>query len=200
MTKPHSQGRMIRIDIAEDDGLSKLSDGAARMLFYLYPHLNSYGKFSGGPGTITENVIPLLRWSRKKILSYLTEINTHTSMKVWTHNGRFFVHDLRFSQQQEIREDRRGRDTLPSYPGANCMKTGHSKYSLPELLPDLLPHEVEVEVQGEEEFEVELEASRALPSPPFGRGGAAAVLEESEEDRQKGLEAIRRCKQMLGMT
>ena len=96
---------MIRVDIAEDEGMARLSDGAARLYTWLYPHLNSYGKFSGGPGTIKETVVPLLGWNRKKILAYLAEINTHTSVKVWTQNGRFYVHDIRFFEKQEIRED-----------------------------------------------------------------------------------------------
>jgi hypothetical protein len=127
MTKPRSQGRMIRIDVAEDVGLSKLSDGAARLYFMLKPHLNYHGKFSGGPHVIRENVVPLLPWSAKRINGYLVEINTHTSVRVWKQFGRFYVHDLAFSSEQDLREDRKGRDNLPSYPGPDVMKPLTSK-------------------------------------------------------------------------
>ena len=195
MATPRSQGRMIRVSIAEDAGINQLSDGAARLYFMLKPHLNSHGKFSGGPYVIKENVVPLLPWSAKRINGYLVEINTHTSVRVWKQFGRFYVHDLAFSSEQDLRDDRKGRDSLPAYPGADRMKAGTSKYSLPELLPDpfpdLLPHEVEVEVKGEEEreVEVELEASHALPSPPPGGGGAAASHSSaisSRAQRDKG--------------
>jgi len=172
MATPRSQGRMIRVSIAEDAGINRLSDGAARLYFMLKPHLNSHGKFSGGPHVIRENVVPLLPWSAKRINGYLVEINNHTSVRVWNQFGRFYVHDLAFSSEQDLRDDRKGRDSLPEYPGADRMKAGTSKYSLPEYLPDLLPHEVEVE--EEREVEVESEAIRALPSPPPGGCGAAA--------------------------
>ena len=216
MSKLRSTGRMIRRDLAEDEGMARLSDGASRLYFHLLPWLDSWGKFSGGPGTISETVIPLLGWSRKRILSYLAEINLHTSMRVWTQNGRFCVHDERFFEKQDIREDRRGRDTLPSYPGADRMKPGTSPKSLPELLPDEVPPEVEVEVevefQREEEGEVELNPNRALPLPPSVGGGATApqdrgngkgasngeipeskmalIRKPKDEDHQKTLEAL----------
>ena len=191
MANPRPQGRMIRVDIADDACLAKLSDGAARLYFYLTPHLTAHGKFAGGAPTMRDNVVPLLGWSVKRILGYLAEINTHTSMKVWKQLGRVFVHDLTFFERNEIRSDRIGRDSIPSYPGADRMKTGTSPKSLPEYLPDLLPHEVEVEVQIEEEgeVEVELEAIRALPSPPSEGGGAAASQSSampSNASRDKG--------------
>ena len=175
MIRSRSQGRMIRIDIAEDEGLSKMSDGAARLYFHITPFLSAYGKFSGGPHTIRENVVPRLPWTAKRINGYLVEINNHTSMRVWKQDGRFYIHDVTFFQKQDIREDRRGRDTLPSYPGPSVMKTSTSTKSLPEVLPDLLldqlSHEVEVELEVKEKKKEKLKSS--LPSPPSrgGRGG-----------------------------
>ena len=180
---------MIRVDMAEDKDLAKLSDGAARLYFHLIPFLTSHGKFSGGPHTIGENIVPLLRWKSKRILGYLAEINNHTSMRVWKQNGRFYVHDITFFKKQDIREDRKGVDRLPNYPGRERMKPIGSGNSIQELLPEVLtdevPHEVEFEVQREEEGEVELEASPALPSPHSGEGGAAA-LQENNEGNDKG--------------
>jgi hypothetical protein len=177
MSKTRSIGRMIRRDLAEDESMARLSDGAARLYFYLLPHLDSHGKFSGGPGTIQETIVPLLGWSRKRILSYLVEINSHTSVRVWTQNGRFFVHDERFFEKQEIREDRRGRDTLPPYPGPDRMKTSGSKNSLPEYVPDLLPHEVEVEVERKVEEEVEVpETPGARTAPLMGASAPGSML------------------------
>jgi hypothetical protein len=155
---------MIRRDLADNEGMARLSDGAARLFFYLYPHLDSYGKFAGGVGTIQETVVPRLGWKPKKIRGYLVEINRHTSMKIWIQNGRVYVHDVCFFDEQDIREDRRGRDSLPSYPGADRMKTGTSPFLVPEYVPDLLPHEVEVEVEGEEDVDGE----RAAASGPLG--------------------------------
>lgn len=177
MAIPKPQGRMIRVSIADDEGLAKLSDGAARLYFYLMPHLTAHGKFAGGASTMQENVVPLLGWTRKRIIGYLAEINTHTSMHVWKQNGRFYVHDGTFFERNEIRSDRMGRDSIPPYPGLDRMKTGTSKYSLPEFVPDLLPHEVEVEVEVEVEEEVmEKKASQRQPhahDTPV-RGGFAA--------------------------
>jgi hypothetical protein len=183
MIKSRSQGRMIRIDIAEDDGLSKLSDGATRLYFMLKPHLNSHGKFSGGPHVIRENVVPLLPWSAKRINGYLVEINTHTSVRVWKQFGRFYVHDLAFSSEQDLRDDRKGRDSLPAYPGADRMKAGTSKYSLPELLPDQFPDLLrrEVEVEGEFKEKKKEKLKSALPSPPSG-GGRFAALQKNNGD------------------
>jgi hypothetical protein len=94
------QGRMIRVDIADDAGLAKLSNGAARLYFYLTPHLDSYGKFAGGPSTMRENVVPLLNWSEKQITSYLVEINNHTQMRIWRRGPRYFVHDVTWNDTQ----------------------------------------------------------------------------------------------------
>jgi hypothetical protein len=185
---------MIRVDIAENEGLAKLSDGASRLYFHLTPFLSAYGKFSGGPHTIRENIVPLLRWTAKRIQGYLAEINAHTSMRVWKQNGRFYVHDITFFQNQDIREDRRGRDTLPTYPGSNAMKTSASPFSLPEYVLDPLPPEVEVEVKDIEEVEVQVRSGSGnggggllAPSPtapvvtPYkGEGGKGACKELTE--------------------
>jgi len=173
-------GRMIRRDLADDEGMGRLSDGAARLYFMLYPHLDSHGKWCGGPGTIAETIIPMLRWSRKKILHYLVEINKHTSMNIWTHNQRVFVHDEAFSSRQRLNKDRMGRDNLPDFPGRERMKTGTSPNSLPDLLHDLLTHEVEVEVKEEVEVEVkeEVEVPPAASPDPL-KGSAAAEGEDN---------------------
>jgi hypothetical protein len=40
MSKLSPKGRMIRRDLADDEGMACLSDRAARLYFYLYPHLD----------------------------------------------------------------------------------------------------------------------------------------------------------------
>jgi hypothetical protein len=95
----------------------------------LIPHYSAFGKMNGDPLFIKAEVVPLIPWfTLSEIRKALQEIDRETNVKWFEHEGRWYMHALSWEQHQDLREDRRGRDHLPSADA----KSGSSPGVVPE--------------------------------------------------------------------
>ncbi len=119
MANPKSPGRMIRRSIAVSRGVANLGPEATAIYCMVIPHLDSYGKMLGSPATVKETALPLARWATVEVIEQaLQEISRYTNLKWWMdRDGRRYIHAVHFEKHQDLREDRRGADHFPNFPG-----------------------------------------------------------------------------------
>lgn len=117
MASPQASGRMINRDISESDGVASLSPEAAVLFMMLIPHYNSHGKMFASPGHIKDLAVPKITYlTYENIAGYLQEISEKTSVKWFKIGAKWWLHSLKFlSDHQHLREDKLGKDDLPSY-------------------------------------------------------------------------------------
>lgn len=164
--KQKSPGRMIRQSMSMSLKIAALSPEAFCLFSLLLPHFDSYGKQSGNIYAVKGVVAPLIPYiTPDNLPRLLEEISSKTNVKWWTDgNGMAWLHSISWGDHQDLRPDRCGDDTLPSWPGLttspDCSSDSpDNSGSTPGVLPQSaggLPHqdkgEVQGEVQGEDEY------------------------------------------------
>lgn len=121
---PKPKGHLILKTIAESDSFAKLSPEAAVLFMMLIPHLDNYGKMQANPQTIKGTVCPKVRYLTTSIIEEaLYEISQATDLKYFKHEGIWYLHALKFDEQQNIRISRRGQNVLPDYNGQGDMSS-----------------------------------------------------------------------------
>jgi len=183
---------MIRRDVSNSKGLSRLSPRALALFLMLVPHYSSFGKMNGDPMFIKSEVVPLIPWlTLPAIRKALQEIDRETNVKWFEAEGRRYLHSLKWDEHQDLRTDRRGRDLIPSYPGEVRDKSGSS--------PGVVPPEVEVEGEGKKEVELEVPktavASAGASRPPLARppgNGKDTATASGKEELPEQVSAILR--------
>lgn len=121
MASSKTKGRMLNRDISDSKGFSKLSAPAAVLFCMMVPHYTPYGKMNGDPGYLKGEVCPRIPYlTMANIPNYLKQIDEHTSVKWFEHDGRMWIHSIKFiSEHQHINMERVGPDSLPNYSGLN---------------------------------------------------------------------------------
>jgi len=186
MATPKSKGRMLNKDLSDSKGFAALSPPAAVLFLMLVPHYSPYGKLNGSPEYIKGEICPRVPYLKTgNIANYLEEITEHTSVKWFEHDGRKWIHSLKFLiEHQNLRNDRVGPDLMPSYPGP---LQDNSRSSAGEVPPEV---EVEVEVEVEEEGDRTRSPAAPLPSkkltPSNGKFQIPTVEEVAEYCRKRG--------------
>lgn len=167
MAAPRASGRMIRRDVAGSEKLAKLSPQALSLFLLLIPFFDSHGKMNGSPLYIKAEVCPLIPWlTPRAIEKALREIDAATNVKWFQSGGRWWLHSLSWAEHQELRADRLGADTLPSYPSAIVPEKSRSG-------PGDLRREVEVEgkEKGKGKLKEKAAPAGAAESPRAAAGG-----------------------------
>ena len=153
MPDPRSRGRMIRRDASNSKKLAALSPKSLALFLMLIPHFDAHGKMNGDPMFIKSEVVPLVSWMTLPVIRRaLADIHACTNVKWFESNGRWWLHSLNWREHQDIRADRLGADSLPSYPSGELRdKSGTT--------PGEVPLEGEVQGEGEEEVQGEGQAA-----------------------------------------
>lgn len=110
---------MLNKDISDSKGYAKLSPPAAVLFCMMVPHYTPYGKMNGDPGYLKGEVCPRIPYlTAANIPKLMKEIDEHTSVKWFEHDGRMWIHSIKFiSEHQHMRMDRVAPDQLPNYSG-----------------------------------------------------------------------------------
>ncbi len=99
----------------------------ARLLFtWMIPHADDEGKMKGDPEFIRATVVPMVKWSFKKIREYLEEIQNKGLIYYWQENNEWFIEFVKWNEHQTIRKDRLIPSNLPSYPKKNANQVVNS--------------------------------------------------------------------------
>jgi len=143
----------------------------------LIPHFNAHGKMNGDPGYLRAEVCPRIQYlTHNKIEIYLREIDIHTNVKWFQHDGLWYLHSLKWKEHQDLPEKKLGADILPSHPSVKVPDQS-------KTTPGVVPPELEVKREKEEEVE-------AAPRPQKAGASAPEVEDkvEFEVKRKKGKE------------
>lgn len=114
-----AKARMLHKKISVSVQVNKLSLPTRLLFTWMIPHADDEGKMKGDPEFIKATVVPMVRWSFKKIREYLEEIKDKQLIYYWQENGEWFVEFIKWKEHQQIRKDRFSPSDLPSCPKKN---------------------------------------------------------------------------------
>lgn len=88
----------------------------AKLLFtWMIPHADDEGRLRGEPEYIKATVVPMTKWSIKKIEQWLKEMEKVGLIHYWEHNNERLVEFVKWTDYQYIQKDRLKLSKLPSY-------------------------------------------------------------------------------------
>ena len=117
-----AKARMLHKKISVSVQVNRLTLPARLLFTWMIPHADDEGKMKGDPEFIKATVVPMVKWSFKKILEYLEEIQDKRLIYYWQENGEWFIEFIKWNEHQVIRKDRFTPSDLPSYPKKNDNK------------------------------------------------------------------------------
>lgn len=107
---------MLHKKISVSSQVNKLSLPAKLLFTWMIAHTDDEGRMKGDPEIIKATVVPMTKWSFKKIQNYLTEIKNQQLIYYWEQNNEWFIEFVKWNDYQSIRKDRVQPSKLPSFP------------------------------------------------------------------------------------
>ena len=114
-----AKARMLHTKISVSVQVNRLSLPARLLFSWLIPHADDEGRLNGDPEFIKARVVPMTKWSFKKIREYLEEIKNQRLIYYWQENDEWFIEFIKWNDHQTIRKNRFKPSSLPSYSKEN---------------------------------------------------------------------------------
>ena len=114
-----AKARMLHKKISVSVQVNRLTLPTRILFTWMIPHADDEGKMKGDPEFIKATVVPMVKWSFKKIREYLEEIKNKGLIYYWQENNEWFIEFIKWDEHQTIRKDRLIPSNLPSYPNKN---------------------------------------------------------------------------------
>ncbi len=115
-----AKARMLHKKISVSLQVNRLTLPARLLFTWMIPHADDEGKMKGDPEFIKATIVPMVKWSFKKIREYLEEIQDKGLIYYWQENNEWFIEFVKWDEHQTIRKDRLIPSNLPSYPKKNA--------------------------------------------------------------------------------
>jgi len=136
-----AEGRMLKKAISMSRKLANLKTDSARLLYtWILPHVDVKGRFSGEPDLVRGYVVPrIATFTIPKIELYLKDMTENDLIILYKHNGDQYLEIKKFSEFQNLREDRESASKIPPpersslTPGGLPEDSGLSKDKLREV-------------------------------------------------------------------
>jgi len=129
-----AKARMLHTKISVSVQVNRLSLPARLLFSWMIPHADDEGRLNGDPEFIKAMIVPMTKWSFKKIEEYLEEIKNQGLIYYWQENGERFIEFIKWNEHQTIRKNRFKPSSLPSYSKKNdsqlatkCQPVGNQK-------------------------------------------------------------------------
>lgn len=106
---------MLHAKISVSLQVNRLSLPAQLLFTWMIAHADDEGRLKGDSESIKALVVPMKRWSFKKIKIYLESIKKEGLIYYWQENNEWFVEFVKWSDHQYIQKDRFKASTLPKY-------------------------------------------------------------------------------------
>ncbi|OIP58158.1 MAG: hypothetical protein COX79_01815 [Candidatus Levybacteria bacterium CG_4_10_14_0_2_um_filter_36_16] len=110
-----AKARMLHKKISVSTQVNKLYLPARLLFTWMIAHADDEGRLKGDADYIRAIVVPMTKWSFKKIGNYLEEIKNAGLIYYWQQNGEWFVEFIKWREHQSIRSDRYISSLLPSF-------------------------------------------------------------------------------------
>ena len=112
--------RMLHKKISVSLQVNRLTLPAKLLFTWMIPHADDEGKMKGDPEFIKATVVPMVKWSFKKVREYLEEMQDKGLIYYWQENNEWLIEFIKWNDHQTIRKDRLIPSNLPSYPKKNA--------------------------------------------------------------------------------
>lgn len=106
---------MLHKKISISGQVNKLTLPARLLFTWMIAHADDEGRLKGDPEYIKATVVPMTKWSFKKIDCYLREIENLDLIDWYTFGNDKFIEFRKWNDYQTIRKDRFIPSTLPSF-------------------------------------------------------------------------------------
>jgi len=110
-----AKARMLHKKISVSVQVNRLTLPARLLFTWMIPHADDEGRMKGDPEFIKATVVPMVKWSFKKIQEYLKEMKDKQLIYYWQENGEWFVEFIKWKEHQYIQKDRFKSSDLPSF-------------------------------------------------------------------------------------
>ena len=114
-----AKARMLHKKISVSVQVNKLTLPAKLLFTWMISHADDEGKLKGDIEFIKAMVVPMTKWSFKKIKGYLVEMKDQELIYYWQENDEWLIEFIKWDEHQTIRKDRLIPSNLPSYPKEN---------------------------------------------------------------------------------
>jgi len=109
-----AEGRMLKKRISQSHKFATLKSHNARLLYLmLIPHLDIKGRFEADPKIVKGIVVPLLNFSKRKILEYLRDLHACKLIKLYKINDQWYLEATKFANFQSLRENHEAKSQCP---------------------------------------------------------------------------------------
>ena len=112
-----AKARMLHKKISVSLQVNKLPLPARLLFTWMIAHADDDGRMRGEPEHIKASVVPLTKWSFKRVESYLEEMDVARLIHWWTNpkTGEWFVEFVNWKKYQTLKSDRYKESDLPSF-------------------------------------------------------------------------------------
>ena len=114
-----AKARMLHKKISVSVQVNKLTLPAKLLFTWMISHADDEGKLKGDIEFIKAMVVPMTKWSFKKIKGYLMEMKDQELIYYWQENDEWLIEFIKWDEHQTLRKDRLIPSNLPSYPKEN---------------------------------------------------------------------------------
>jgi len=112
-----ADGRMIKRRISKSKKLAMLKTDSARLLYFMmYPHTDIKGRLEADPQLIRGQIIPLFKWSIKKIQTCLEDLYRVRLIILYQNKDEWYLEFTRFGDFQVLRKDREADSEISPPP------------------------------------------------------------------------------------
>lgn len=110
-----AKARMLHKKISVSAQVNRLSLSARLLFSWMITHADDVGRLKGDPDYIKAMVVPMTKWSFKKIRIWLEEIKNQGLIYYWEENNERFIEFVKWGEYQKVRKDRFIPSNLPSF-------------------------------------------------------------------------------------
>lgn len=128
----NKQRRMLHAKISDSLQVDNLSEPAQLLFTWMIAHADDEGRLKGDAKSVKAMVIPMKRWSIKKVENCLEAIKNEGLIYRWQEKNEWFIEFVKWTDHQYIQKDRFKASTLPKYNQESghtldtvCIQTGN---------------------------------------------------------------------------
>lgn len=110
-----AKARMLHKKISVSVQVNRLTLPCRLLFTWMIPHADDEGRMKGDPEFIKATVVPMVKWSFKKIQEYLEEMKDKGLIYYWQENDERFIEFIKWKEHQYIQKDRFKSSDLPSF-------------------------------------------------------------------------------------
>lgn len=126
-----AKARMLHKKISLSTQVNGLALPTRLIFTWMIAHADDEGRLKGEPEYVKATVVPMTKWSFKKIKIYLEEIKNAGLINYWERSNEWFIEFVKWDEYQQIRKDRFEHSKLPSF-----IKENDNQLSTKEQLAD----------------------------------------------------------------